>query len=315
MILDKSGRARGFSAKAALTLTACWAAFGCGSPTIKHVAIGNAPIPVVVTISTIASLANSVGGDRIAVSTVVPIGASPETYDPRPQDLVAISRARLIIENGAGLESWLQRLVRNAAPKGTQILVLSSGMPVAGRAANDRAGLTGNPHLWLDPIYAQAYVKKIAAALQRIDPQDAAYFAAREKDELRRLTRLDVWIRRRVARVPEQRRAAIVFHDAWFYFDRRYGIRDVGVVEPTPGQDPSAAYFSRLIADAKNQHVTAIFGEPQYSSKLIHQLGEAAGVHETPDLYDDTVGTTPALSSYEGVMRYDVDKMVEAMTS
>ena len=311
MILDKV-RSSGWIAAA---LLACGLACACGQGASIGATAGSGRLPVVVTISTLSALVQAVGGDRIAVTTLVPVGVSPETYDPRPANLAAVSSARLIVENGAGLESWLEKLLRSAAPKGAEILVLSSGMPIAQRAANDRAGTSGNPHLWLDPVYAQEYVKKISAALVRLDPANASFYAARSSEEVRSLQALDAWIRRQVAQIPPPRRSAIVFHDAWYYFDRRYGIRDVGVIEPTAGVEPSAEYFARLIDLARREHVGALFGEPQFSPKLVRQFAEGAGTHPAGTLYDDTLGTTPALSTYEGVMRYDVGQMVKAMAS
>ena len=105
----------------------------------------------------------------------------------------------------------------------------------------------------------------------------------------------------------------ICFHDAWYYFDKRYGIRDVGAIEPSPGQEPSAGAFAQLIAQAKASHVRAVFAEPQFSPKLARQLAEGAGIATVTDLYDDTLGTTPALSTYEGLMRFDVARIVEAL--
>jgi manganese/iron transport system substrate-binding protein len=269
-------------------------------------------ITVAATISTLAALVKGVGGEKVDVFSIVPVGVSPETYDPAPQDLVNVARAQLIVENGAGLELWLQKLLRSAAGPKTRVLVLSDGMPVTGAAAR---GEPGNPHLWLDPIYAQQYVRKIAAALREIDPANAAAYSANERAEIAKLAALDRWIRAEIATIPPDQRAMITFHDAWLYFDRRYGLRDVGAIEQSPGQQPSAAYLTALIKQARDNHVRAIFAEPQFSPKLAAQLAASAGIRTVSDLYDDTLGTTPQLQTYEGMMRYDVDAIVEALRS
>jgi len=272
----------------------------------------NAPIKVAATISTLAALVQMVGGDKVDVFSIVPVGVSPETYDPAPQDLVKIASAQLIVENGAGLELWLQKLLRSAASSKARVLVLSDGMPVAGATGN---GEPGNPHLWLDPTYAQAYVHKIASALRDIDPGNAAAYSANESAQIAKLAALDAWIRAQIATIPPDQRAMITFHDAWFYFDRRYGIKDIGAIEPSPGQQPSAAYFAALVKQARDNHVRAIFAEPQFSPKLAAQLAASAGITTVSDLYDDTLGTTPELQTYEGMMRYDVNTIVKALRS
>ena len=267
---------------------------------------------VAATISTIAALVQAVAGDKASVVSIVPVGVSPETYDPSPRDLVALAHADLIVKNGAGLELWLDKVLRNVAKPGVTVLVLTDGMPVEGAPA---PGQPGNPHLWLDPLYAQAYVHKIAAALSRVDPANAGSYASNERAEIARLKVLDSWIRTRIATIPPDNRTMLTFHDAWWYFDKRYGIRDVGAIEPSPGQQPSAAYLAALINQAKALHVRAVFAEPQFSPKLAQQLASSAGIATVSNLYDDTLGTTPQLQTYEGMMHYDVDTIVKALAS
>jgi manganese/iron transport system substrate-binding protein len=156
-------------------------------------------------------------------------------------------------------------------------------------------------------------VRKIARALASVDPQNATHYNANAAAETRRLSELDRWIRRRIATIPPQNRAMIAFHDAWYYFDGRYGIRDIGAVESFPGKEPSAGELAALIATAKKNNVRAIFAEPEFSPKLAKQLAEGAGIKTVTDLYDDSLGTTPELSTYEGLMHHDVDTIVEAL--
>jgi manganese/iron transport system substrate-binding protein len=267
-------------------------------------------IKVAATMSTLASLVKSVGGDKIDVVSLVPIGASPETYDPSPHDLVELAQAQLIVKNGAGLELWLDKVLHSVANPKARVIVLSDGMPVEGAHAQ---GEPGNPHLWLDVTYAQAYVKKIAAALREVDPANAVYYAANEQDELTHLAALDTWIRAQIDTIPSDQRNMITFHDAWYYFDKRYGLRDIGAIEMSPGQQPSAASLAALIGLARANHVRAVFAEPQFSKKLADELASSAGIRTVTDLYDDTLGTTPELQTYDGMMRYDVDQIVKAL--
>ncbi len=268
--------------------------------------------------STLAALVKSVGGSKVQVSSLVPVGASVETYEPTPGDLIVLSKAQLLVENGAGLEVWLDKLVRNAGGPLLRKAVMTEGMPLAswsGVQAGRGDERTVNPHLWLDPVYAQQYVRKIAAALTRVDPSQTSYFVSNERRELARLKALDHWVRSQIATISPQNRVMICFHDAWYYFDRRYGIRDIGTVEPSPGQEPSAGYFAQLVRTAKTNHVRAVFGESQFSPKLVNQLAASAGIHTVSNLYDDTLGSSPDLSTYEQIMHYDVTTIVRALKS
>lgn len=316
MVLDKIADVERLGAAApAIFAAAALAALTLGACSKTRPAVQAPPsvarVNVVATMSTIAALVQSVGGDRVDVTSLVPVGASPETYEPTPHDVVSLAKARLIVENGAGLELWLAKLLRSAASRSARVLVLSDGLPVEGAST----GQPGNPHLWLDPHFAKTYVSKIAGALREVDPVNALTYSANERAQLARLDALDAWIKQKIARVPVQQRAMITFHDAWYYFDRRYGLRDIGAIEPSPGQEPSAAWLAKLIALARDNHVKAVFAEPQFSPKLAAELASSAGIKTVRDLYDDTLGATPGLQTYEGIMRYDVNTIVEALNS
>lgn len=301
MILDKL-RAGTTAAAAASLLAAC----GSSTPSTNSTPSNSQTLSVGCTISTLCSLVTVVGGDKVTIHDIVPVGVSPETYEPTPQDLVTIGHVRVMIENGAGLESWMQKLIDDADARDVIRVVLSDRIPAADRRS-------GNPHLWLDTSYAAVYVDEIRAALSSADPAHAALYARNAAAETKRLASLDRWIRGQIATVPPSHRAMICYHDAWFYFDRRYGIDDIGAIERSPGQEPTAADFAALVAQARAHDVRAIFAEPQFSPKLADALASDAGIEVVRDLYDDTLGTTPALSSYEGMLRYDVTTIVEAL--
>ncbi len=268
---------------------------------------------VIVTTSTLGALVRSVAGDNADVVVLVPIGASPETYEPTPRDVVALSHASLIVQNGGGLEAWLAKLITSSSSN-APIVTLSDAIPASHPASLSNAPSV-NPHFWLDPVYAQLYVAEIARALATVDPANAAHYRANEASESKSLADLDRWTRGRIASIPAERRVMIAFHDAWFYFDKRYGIRDVGAIETSPGKEPSAAELAALIATAKADHVRAIFAEPEFSPKLAKQLAEGARITTVTDLYDDSLGNTPELSSYEGMMHHNVDTIVTALGS
>lgn len=301
MILDK----RFAACLAGLSIVSA----GCGRSVQGPVASASAKPIAIATTSTLASLVRTVAGDRFEVRSLVPIGASPETYEPSPQDLVALGQAAIVFENGAGLESWFTKVLGEA--RNARIVVLSDALPRAVSHPNGAAFT--NPHFWLDPHYAEAYVDAIAAGLAAVDPANAAVYRQNAAAEKRRLAALDTWIAKEIVTIPADQRAMIADHDAWYYFDRRYGIDDVGSIERFPGEEPSAADLVALIGEAKAHHVRAIFAEPEFSPKLAKQLADSAGITTVTDLYDDSLGTTPELSTYDGMMHHDVITIVQAL--
>jgi len=273
----------------------------CGSPAATGPSDGT--IPLVTSFSTLNSFVEAVGGSRVSVQNLVPVGVSPENFQPRPQDVVALSQAQLLVVNGAGIESWLGKTLANAQNAKLHTIVCTDGLPVR----------TGNPHLWMDPVFAKQYVAKIRDGLIALDPAHAGEYRINAAAYDKKLAALTAAIRAKVATVPPAQRTMIVFHNAWLYYNARFGIKTVGVIEINPGQDPNPQQIATLVDLAKANHVRAVFSEPEYSAKLARALAASAGIEVVSDLYDDSVGQNPKVGDYLAMMAYDTDTIVAAL--
>lgn len=262
-----------------------------------------AKIHVVTTISTLNSFVQGVGGDQVTVKNIVPVGASPETFQPAPQDVASVAGAQVLVENGAGLESWLDRLLRDAGGKNLRVVVEADGLPVKDL----------NPHLWMDPVLAQRYVDKIWVALSDLDPAHAGIYRRNAAAYKRRLQRLREDIARQIGTIPPSHRYMIVFHNAWQYYNDRFGITTLGFVERNPGQEPNPQQIARLIDLAKAHQVHGVFSEPEYSPKILYAIAQGAGLKVVENLYDDSVGTDPHVSNYLNMMQYDTNVIVQTL--
>jgi ABC-type Zn uptake system ZnuABC Zn-binding protein ZnuA len=285
---------------AALVLAACAHTPAAGS---AHAGSSARKIAVATTISTLNSLVQGVGGEYVIVKNIVPIGASPETFAPAPQDVATVADADLLVENGAGLETWLDRLLRDAGTRDLRIVVCAQGLPVKNL----------NPHLWMDPVFAKAYVAKIREALIAVDPRHAAAYRGNAARYDRQLDDLTARIRRQIATIPPSHRYMIVFHNAWEYYNDRFGITTLGFVERNPGQEPNPQEIAQLIDLAKQHHVHGVFSEPEYSPKILHAIAQGAGIEVVEDLYDDSVGTDPRVATYPAMLMYDTQVIVKTL--
>lgn len=260
-------------------------------------------IRVATTISTLNSFVQGVGGEYVTVKNIVPVGASPETFEPAPQDVATVADAQILVENGAGLETWLDRLLRDAGKPNLRIVVGADGLPVK----ND------NPHVWMDPVYAKLYVAKIRDALIAADPAHGGAYRRNAAAYDRRLDDLIAYIRGQIATVPPSHRYMIVFHNAWQYYNDRFGITTLGFVERNPGQEPNPQQIAALIDLAKVHHLRGVFSEPEYSPKLLYAIAQGANVKVVEDLYDDSIGTDPRVGNYIAMLTYDTNVIVKTM--
>jgi ABC-type Zn uptake system ZnuABC Zn-binding protein ZnuA len=260
-------------------------------------------IHVATTISTLNSFVQGVGGEHVSVQNIVPVGASPETFQPAPQDVAAVADANVLVENGAGLETWLDRLLRDTGTRNLRLVVCADGLPVK----------NSNPHLWMDPVLAKRYVIKIRDSLIAIDPAHADDYRRNAASYDVRLDQLTKQIQAKIDTVPPSHRFMIVFHNAWQYYNDRFGITTLGFVERNPGQEPNPQQIARLIDLAKAHHVHGVFSEPEYSPKILYSIAQGAGIRVVEDLYDDSVGTDPRVANYLAMLNYDTDVIVKTL--
>ena len=260
-------------------------------------------IDVVATTTVFADLVRQVGGSRVRVSSLVPPGGEVHTFDPTPADIARVADADLIVMNGLGLDDWVSDLAEDS---GAQAPIVRLGEGIE--------GATDNPHLWMDVRKAMRYAVRIGDELALVDAANAAMYGDMTRAYAQRLTELDAWAREKIAGVPAERRKVVSFHDAFPYFAAAYGLEIVGTVIDAPGQDPSAGEIAGLIDEIRASGASALFGEAQFNPELARTIAEEAGIAVVTDLYTDSLGDPP-VDTYEGLIRADVDRVVEALSS
>lgn len=316
-------------------LTACT---GNATPAPRETGPATTPqatrqLHVVVSLPIFVSLVEAVGADRVQVSSIVPAGTDPHTYQPTPRDAQALAEAEIIFVNGLGLEEWLADLISSAGAT-ARVVELAAGLtpiqddhdhghaestPAAEQghahgedaleAEDGHAHEHGNPHLWLDPDYAIEYVRRIAQTLGEVDPDGAATYQANAERYIAEIQEFDGWAKGQVEQIPPDRRKLVTFHDAFPYFAEHYGLELVGVIVLSPGRDPSPQELAQLVDLIRQQGVPAIFTEPQFNPKLAETLAREAGV-EVRELYSDT---PPTGEDYIGMMRRNIEHVVAGL--
>ena len=276
-------------------------------------------IPVVASIFPVADMVKQVGGMYVDVTTVIPSGASPHTYEPRPSLLKKISEARVFFMIGAGLELWAGKFVRLSK---NQIITvkLSQGVSLIKLSKHhhddfehhhdDAESSFANPHIWLDPEIAKLMVKKIVSVLCKIDNKHMKYYEQNGLAYLDKLDELHMLISSSVEKFKT--RKYVSFHPAWDYFAKRYGLESVGVIETAPGRNPTPGKIKKIISLIKQHDIRAVFAEPQLNPKVAEVIANEANVKV---LLLDPIGgpKIKGRNSYLDLMRYNLKVMQEAM--
>ncbi len=250
-----------------------------------------APLRVVATFSVIADMAEHVGGGRVDVTSIVPIGGDPHTWEPTPREARNLAAADVLLYNGLGLELWVDRLIRSAARPDLPVIILSEGLePIPGASFGAHVHEEGDPHFWLNVQYGMHYVERIRDAF----------------------VELDRWIEETVAQIPEDHRKLVTYHDAFGYLAERYGLTISGFLVVNPDREPSSremAEISRQLADYARP---VIFVEPQistghrYAEAVASEVGGRVGL-----LYSDSL--TEEVPTYVDMMRFNATQLLEAL--
>jgi len=255
---------------------------------------------VVTSVAPITNIVSNIAGDRVEIQGVIPEGTDSHTFEPRPSDSALLSRADLIIVNGLKLESPTEKLANSVKPKDTKIYELGNNTITENQWLFDfsfpKSGGKPNPHLWVNPKYAEAYAKLATQQLITLDPKGKPYYEANLKNYLKRLDNLDKVTRSVVASIPAKNRKLLTYHDSWAYWAREYGFEVIGAIQPSDFAEPSAKEVARLIDQVRKVGVPAIFGSEVYPSKVEEQISREAKVKTANTADDELPGEGSALA-------------------
>ncbi len=283
-------------------------------------------LEIVVTIAPIHSLVAGITRGIAQPKLLMPGGSSPHAYALKPSDAKALARAHFIIRVGETLETVLKRPIE-ALGQHARIVTLDEidamtllpmrrggvweghaydGADVRHSARHSHAGEPGiehgghNPHIWLDPHNAKIAVGRITKILAEADPTNADALRANAQELFARLNALDRELESAIA--PIRAESYVVFHDAFPYFENRYGLSPAGAFTVSPDRRPGARRLSQIRRKIVQLGATCVFSEPQFEPKLAAALIE--GTNARNGVLDPLGATlTPGPDLYFILMR------------
>lgn len=218
---------------------------------------GDHRLRVVTTVPPQAWLVKRLGGDRVEVDVLLPPGASEHTYEPTPQQVARLADARLVVEVGHPallferrlLDAMLARRPRPLVVEMTHGLVLPDAPPAAPHTHGS------DPHVWLSPKMMRSAAVAVAAALERLDPAGGPLYRANLHATLADMDRLDTELARALGKLPSRR--FLVYHPAWGWFARDYGLEQVAIERD--GKEPSPRRLVELVEEERRAGTRAVF--------------------------------------------------------
>ncbi|MBC2836221.1 zinc ABC transporter substrate-binding protein [Gemmobacter straminiformis] len=292
-------------------------------------ATASAEVPRVVTdIPPVHALVAQVMGDLGSPALLLAKGASEHDFQLRPSQAQALAEAQLVVWIGPELTPWLDRALRGLTT-GTSLALLDApetetrafsadgahmeadhdGHDDHGHDGHDHSGT--DPHAWLDPDNARHWLPLVAAELSRLDPANAATYAANAKAADARIAALDTRLAAQLA--PYSDRPIVAYHDAYGYFSAHYGLKILGSIALGDATAPGAAKLSALTDALAAGQAACLFPEAQHDPALAEQLASGAGLRLGPAL--DPVGSTlePGPAAYAALLTALADGMTTCL--
>ncbi len=284
-----------------------------------------ARLQVVASIVPLGDFCREVGGDKVEVQVLIPPGASPHLFEFSPRMLSTLTKARVLVFVGSGLEPWLEKFLKARQDKTPMVVEASHGIELiteisghAGAAVPSappqgkevgHAHESGNPHIWLDPILVQDICRRIAGAFIRLDPDNKAVYEQNLERYVEKLAQLNQEIK--AATDTFRIREFVGFHPSFTYFARRYNLKEVGIIEVAPGREPTPRAFKNILQAIQRYGIRVIFSEPQFSPRIAEVLAKEAGISVLQ--LDPIGGRPPYNDNYIQMMQYNLAIMAKAM--
>jgi len=275
-------------------------------------------LPVVASFSIIADMVENVGGDRVAVRSLVGPNGDAHVYSPSPADAKVVADAKVIVTNGLGFEGWIGRLMKSSKSKAVNIVASKGVKPrkMAGAHGHSHGHGhdDGDPHAWQSVANAKLYVANIRDGLIAADPAGKAVYDANAAAYLGKLDALDRQVREAVDKIPAERRKVIVTHDAFGYFEDAYGLDFIAPQGVSTNSEASARDVARIIQQIKKQKIPAVFLENISDPRLLKRIADETGAKLGGTLYSDALtdekGDAP---TYIDLIRHNITTLSAAL--
>ncbi|WP_294642811.1 metal ABC transporter substrate-binding protein [uncultured Aureimonas sp.] len=284
------------------------------------------PLPVVASFSILGDMTSRIGGEHVAVTTLVGPGGDAHVFEPTPADARALGRAKLLVTNGLQFEGWLPRLVATSGFKGETAVAATGVTPIAfvqeepeahDDHDHDHAGHDhgpSDPHAWQDLANGQIYARNIVEALKTADPAHAGDYEANGAAYIAEMKELDAEIRGELEDVPAEARKVVTSHDAFGYFGKAYGIAFIAPNGVSTEAEASAADVARIIDQIRDEKIRAVFVENISDPRLVERIAAETGAEIGGSLFSDSLSAPDGPApTYLDMFRHNAGELAKAL--
>ncbi|MBM4332892.1 MAG: zinc-binding protein [Deltaproteobacteria bacterium] len=243
-------------------------------------------LKIITTLFPLQEFAKAIGGEWVQADLLLPPGADPHNWEPKPSDVAKINRADIFIYCGRDMEPWVTDLLQATQSNNLRVLEVSRGMTLMEAkdhshgtkpASSHGHGKKFDPHVWLDFSLAMNIVDRIASVISGKDPENTARYRASAEDYKAKLDILDQKYRASLSKC-RHRQIILGGHSAFAYLAQRYGLKQIALYGVSPNAEPTPKKLAAVIQAVRNQGVRFIYFERLVNPKLAQVLAKEAGI-------------------------------------
>jgi zinc/manganese transport system substrate-binding protein len=285
---------------------------------IGATAVNAKKITVVTTTTDLKSITELIGADKVDVTSIATGFQNPHFVDPKPSYIIKLSDADMFVTVGLDLETgWSPQLLTSSRnpkiQKGNPGYVdASANVPLLQVPSSVNRGegdihIYGNPHYWLDPVNGKQIARNICDALDKISPENKAFFEANLKAFD---AKIDLKLKEWIAKMSPYKGVKIVaYHNEWVYFEQRFGLKIVDFMEPKPGIPPTPSQLVKIIEEVKSYGIHVIISSPYFTTSSSDVVCKQTGARAI--ILGTSVGAFDSIKDYFGLFDYNIDKLIQ----
>ncbi|MFC0188166.1 metal ABC transporter substrate-binding protein [Fictibacillus aquaticus] len=278
----------------------------------------NDKVEVVATYSIIYDLVKNVGGDKVEIHSLVPIGSNPHEYDPLPEDVMKATDADAVFYNGLNLEegnSWFEKLMKSADKSGEDAPVfrVSEGVePIHLESKGLEKQM--DPHAWLDIKNGIKYVENIRDALSEVDPENKEYYKKNADAYIKELNALHEKTITELEKIPKEKRILITSEGAFKYFGNAYNMDTGYIWEINSDSQGSPQQIKNVVDYIGQTKVPGLFVETSVDPRSMETVSKETGIPIKGKVFTDSLGKKGEDGdTYIEMMKWNTETIIKGL--
>jgi len=275
-------------------------------------------LQVVTTYSIIYDIVKNIGGDKVEIHSLAPVGSNPHEYDPLPKDLMKTTDADIVFYNGLNLEegnSWFKKLLKssNKSDKNSPVYMVSKNVTPIYLESNGLEGET-DPHAWLDIQNGIIYAKNIRDGLIEEDPKNKDYYQTNADEYIAKLEKLHAETITALSKIPEEKRFLITSEGAFKYFSKAYNLQSGYIWEINSEGQGTPSQIKNVVDLINTKKVPVLFVETSVDPRSMETVSRETGAPIVGTVFTDSLGKPGEEGdTYYKMMEWNTKTIIDAL--